>query len=183
MSMSTISVSKMSDGDLHRMGVGELIRQLRRCDRDRLQSLADHSRLMTDVNSRLQTHILEIRGLKQVNRKLMEENQELRDLCCFQDDEGERSRKLAQEWQKFGHYTSDVMKSEVAAYHRKLGELEARQDELVRENFELKELCIYLDQDRWVMNFVLWTSSNRVLFWLEFLESLLNYCYCTVPVS
>ena len=85
----------------------------------------------------------------------MEENQELRDLCCFQDDEGERSRKLAQEWQKFGHYTSDVMKSEVSVYHRKLGELEARQDELVRENFELKELCIYLDQDRWVMNFVL----------------------------
>ena len=146
--MSNILVSKMSDDELRRVGVGALIHQLRRCDRERLQSLADHSKMMMDVNSRLQTHLVEIRGLKEVNRKLMDENQELRDLCCFLDDERERSRKLAREWQKFGRYTSDVMKSEVAAYQQKLKELEMRQEELVKENFELKELCIYLDQDR-----------------------------------
>ncbi|KAI0210502.1 hypothetical protein LSAT2_004699 [Lamellibrachia satsuma] len=146
--MSTILVSKMSDDELRRIGVDGLVHQLRRCDRERLRSLADHSKMMMDVNNRLQTHLMEIRGLKEVNRKLMEENQELRDLCCFLDDERERSRKLAREWQKFGRYTSDVMKSEVATYQQKLNVLEARQEELVKENFELKELCIYLDQDR-----------------------------------
>lgn len=138
----------MSDDELRRIGVDGLVHQLRRCDRERLRSLADHSKMMMDVNNRLQTHLMEIRGLKEVNRKLMEENQELRDLCCFLDDERERSRKLAREWQKFGRYTSDVMKSEVATYQQKLNVLEARQEELVKENFELKELCIYLDQDR-----------------------------------
>ena len=56
---------------------------------------------------------MEIRGLKEVNQRLQDDNQELRDLCCFLDDDRQKSRKLAREWQRFGKYTASVMKSEV----------------------------------------------------------------------
>jgi len=40
------------------------------------------------------------------------------------------------------------MKSEVSAYQTKLKELESKQEELLKENLELKELCLLLDQER-----------------------------------
>ncbi|OPL21101.1 hypothetical protein AM593_07623, partial [Mytilus galloprovincialis] len=92
--------------------------------------------------------MLEIRGLKDINQKLQDDNQELRDLCCFLDDDRQRSRKLAREWQRFGRYTSSVMRSEVSTYQQKLADLESKQEEMVLENSELKELCLYLDQER-----------------------------------
>ena len=56
---------------------------------------------------------MEIRSLKEVNQRLQDDNQELRDLCCFLDDDRQKSRKLAREWQRFGKYTATVMKQEV----------------------------------------------------------------------
>lgn len=73
----------------------------------------------------------EMRGLKDINQKLQDDNQELRDLCCFLDDDRQRSRKLAREWQRFGRYTASVMRSEVSAYQEKLKALENKQDELI----------------------------------------------------
>ena len=40
------------------------------------------------------------------------------------------------------------MRQEVASYQNKLKQLESRQQELVRDNGELKELCLYLDEER-----------------------------------
>lgn len=40
------------------------------------------------------------------------------------------------------------MRQEVASYQSKLKQLEVRQQELVRDNSELKELCLYLDEER-----------------------------------
>ncbi len=101
---------------------------------------------------------MEIRSLKDVNQRLQQDNQELRDLCCFLDDDRQKGRKLAKEWQRFGRYTSSVMRSEVAVYQTKLKELEQRQEELMRENLQLKELCLFLDQVKtpiiWCGNFV-----------------------------
>jgi len=67
-----------------------------------------------------QAHLVEIRNLKGINNRLQEDNQELRDLCCFLDDERQRSQKLAKEWEKFGKYTSSVMRGDVGAYQEKL---------------------------------------------------------------
>ena len=36
------------------------------------------------------------------------------DLCCFLDDDRQKGRRLAREWQKFGRYTAKVMKQEMA---------------------------------------------------------------------
>jgi hypothetical protein len=51
--------------------------------------------------------------LEEENRRLKQDNQELRDLCCFLDDDRQKGRKLAREWQKFGRYTAKVMRQEV----------------------------------------------------------------------
>lgn len=60
--------------------------------------------------------ITELRTLKETNQRLSDDNQELRDLCCFLDDDRQKGRKLAREWQRFGRYTASVMRQEVSAY-------------------------------------------------------------------
>lgn len=40
------------------------------------------------------------------------------------------------------------MRSEVQAYQNKLRQLDEKQQELIRDNLELKELCLYLDEER-----------------------------------
>lgn len=54
--------------------------------------------------------------MKETNARLIDDNQELRDLCCFLDDDRQKGRKLAREWNRFGKYTASVMRSEVQAY-------------------------------------------------------------------
>uniref|UniRef100_A0A182LU71 Coiled-coil domain-containing protein 85C n=1 Tax=Anopheles culicifacies TaxID=139723 RepID=A0A182LU71_9DIPT len=92
--------------------------------------------------------LAELRALKEANQRLSDDNQELRDLCCFLDDDRQKGRKLAREWQRFGRYTASVMRQEVSAYQTKLRQLDDKQQELIRDNLELKELCLYLDEER-----------------------------------
>jgi hypothetical protein len=108
----------------------------------------DGPRASTDQRRQIQTLLDEIKALKEANRRLSEDNQELRDLCCFLDDDRQKGRKLAREWQRFGRYTASVMRQEVSAYQSKLRELDDKQQELIRDNLELKELCLYLDEER-----------------------------------
>lgn len=90
----------------------------------------------------------ELRHLRENQQRLTDDNQELRDLCCFLDDDRQKGRKLAREWQRFGRYTASVMRQEVTAYQNKLKELDTKQQELIKDNLELKELCLYLDEER-----------------------------------
>ena len=76
--------------------------------------------------------------MQEVHRRLQDESQELRDLCCFLDDDRQKGRKLAREWQRFGRYTASVMRQEVSAYQSKLRQLDSKQQELVKDNLELK---------------------------------------------
>lgn len=64
------------------------------------------------------------------------------------DDDRQKGRKLAREWQRFGRYTASVMRQEVSAYQNKLRQLDNKQQELIKDNLELKELCLYLDEER-----------------------------------
>ncbi|GLV33087.1 Ccdc85 [Carabus blaptoides fortunei] len=101
-----------------------------------------------DPGRHLQGLMNELRVLKEANQRLADDNQELRDLCCFLDDDRQKGRKLAREWQRFGRYTASVMRQEVSAYQSKLRELDNKQQELIKDNLELKELCLYLDEER-----------------------------------
>ncbi|XP_072491612.1 coiled-coil domain-containing protein 85A isoform X5 [Notamacropus eugenii] len=141
-------LSKVSDEELLQWSKEELIRSLRRAEAEKVSAMLDHSNLIREVNRRLQLHLGEIRGLKDINQKLQEDNQELRDLCCFLDDDRQKGKKVSREWQRLGRYTAGVMHKEVALYLQKLKELEAKQDEVVKENIELKELCVMLDEEK-----------------------------------
>nr|CAG4640883.1 EOG090X06T3 [Eulimnadia texana] len=103
---------------------------------------------LVETHSRLSSMSSELKTVKSSYQRLQEDNQELRDLCCFLDDDRQKGRKLAREWQRFGRYTASVMRQEVANYQSKLRELESRQQELVKDNIDLKELCLYLDEER-----------------------------------
>ncbi|KAJ8890750.1 hypothetical protein PR048_010259 [Dryococelus australis] len=96
------------------------------------------ARAVSEQARRLQQYAAEIRALKEANQRLGDDNQELRDLCCFLDDDRQKGRKLAREWQRFGRYTASVMRQEVSAYQSKLRELDNKQQELIKDNMELK---------------------------------------------
>ncbi|XP_019480259.1 PREDICTED: coiled-coil domain-containing protein 85A isoform X3 [Hipposideros armiger] len=141
-------LSKVSDEELLQWSKEELIRSLRRAEAEKVSAMLDHSNLIREVNRRLQLHLGEIRGLKDINQKLQEDNQELRDLCCFLDDDRQKGKRVSREWQRLGRFTAGVMHKEVALYLQKLKELEVKQEEVVKENMELKELCVLLDEEK-----------------------------------
>merc|ERR1711976_976439 len=91
--------------------------------------VADLNKKMTDLQN-------EVRSLKDLNARLNEDNKELRDLCCFLDDDRQKGRKWEREWQRFGRYTASVMRQEVSNYQTKLKDLAGKQDELIRDNLE-----------------------------------------------
>lgn len=137
-----------SNEELLRKPPQEILRWLQKVEAENLKLMFDHGTMMREVNRRMQVHLMEIRNLREVNERLQRDSQELRDLCCFLDDDRQKGRKLAREWQRFGRYTASVMRQEVAAYQGKLRGLDARQQDLLRDNLQLKELCLYLDQER-----------------------------------
>lgn len=145
---SSEELSQVPDEELLRWSKEELARRLRRAEGEKVGLMLEHGGLMRDVNRRLQQHLLEIRSLKEVNQRLQDDNQELRELCCFLDDDRQKGRKLAREWQRFGRHAAGAVWHEVARSQQKLRELEARQEALLRENLELKELVLLLDEER-----------------------------------
>ncbi|XP_054871736.1 coiled-coil domain-containing protein 85C-B isoform X4 [Amphiprion ocellaris] len=141
-------LSQLTDEELLRCSKDELLRKLRRVDSDKMNLMIEHGNMMKDINRRLQVHLHEIRSLKEINQKLQDDNHELRELCCFLDDDRQKGKKLSREWQRFGRYTASAMWKEVGTYMMKLKELEANQETVLRENSELKEIILMLDEER-----------------------------------
>ena len=69
-----------------------------------------------DLSQQLSEALSQLKYLEEEKKRLKQDNQELRDLCCFLDDDRQRARKLAKEWQKFGRYTAKVMRQEVCMF-------------------------------------------------------------------
>ncbi|XP_003708408.2 coiled-coil domain-containing protein 85 [Megachile rotundata] len=132
---------RISDDEFLRLGPVEMLKFVRKTE-------SDIARLAAEQNRQIQSLLSELRALKEANQRLSDDNQELRDLCCFLDDDRQKGRKLAREWQRFGRYTASVMRQEVSAYQNKLRQLDNKQQELIKDNLELKELCLYLDEER-----------------------------------
>ena len=66
-----------------------------------------------ELQQQLDQCLEQIAQLQEQNEKLAQDNKELRDLCCFLDDDRQKGKRLAREWQKFGRYTAKVMRQEV----------------------------------------------------------------------
>ncbi|KAG7485515.1 hypothetical protein JOB18_011803 [Solea senegalensis] len=145
-------ISALSDEELLKWSKDDLVRRLRRSEADKMSVILDHGNLIREVNRSLQLHLNEIRGLKDINQKLQEDNRELRDLCCFLDDDRQKGKRVSREWQRLGRYSASIMRKEVTLYLQKLKELEVRQEEVIRENLELKELCLLLDEEKGVVD-------------------------------
>ncbi|XP_069501118.1 coiled-coil domain-containing protein 85B [Ambystoma mexicanum] len=140
-------LSKMSDEEVLTYSKEDLVQKLRKEEAQKITALIQRGRLIKEVNKQLQEHLTEIRELKQVNHRLQEENQELRELCCFLDDDRLKVKTLSREWQLFGHHAAKVMRDDLGGYLKKLAELERLQGELVKENVDLKELCLVLEEE------------------------------------
>ncbi|KAK7904477.1 hypothetical protein WMY93_017084 [Mugilogobius chulae] len=113
-----------------------------------MELMLEHGHMMKDVNRSLQVHLHEVRSLKEVNQKLQDDNQELRELCCFLDDDRQKGKRVSREWQRFGRYTASVLWKDVGLYQQKLRELELGQEALRAENADLKEIVLMLDEER-----------------------------------
>lgn len=151
-----------NDEELLRLGPVEMLKFVRKSEneaaraaaeqgqaaREAARVAAEQGQAAREAGRHLQGLASEVRALKEANQRLSDDNQELRDLCCFLDDDRQKGRKLAREWQRFGRYTASVMRQEVSAYQNKLRELDTKQHELIKDNLELKELCLYLDEER-----------------------------------
>lgn len=145
---SAEDLNQTPDEELLRWSKEDLVKMVRKVEMEKMNLMVEHGNLMKDVNRRLQVHLHEIRGLKEVNQKLQDDSQELRELCCFLDDDRQKGKKLSREWQRFGRHTAGVMWKEVGSYQQKLKELESKQEALVRDNLELKEIVLMLDEER-----------------------------------
>lgn len=141
-------LSKLSDEELMRCSQDELVRRLRRVDSEKMNLMIEHGNMMKDINRSLQVHLHEIRSLKEINQKLQDDNNELRELCCFLDDDRQKGKKLSREWQRFGRHTASAVWKEVGTYMMKLKELETNQETVMRENSDLKEIILMLDEER-----------------------------------
>ncbi|XP_048393667.1 coiled-coil domain-containing protein 85C-A isoform X1 [Stegostoma tigrinum] len=141
-------LSKIPDEELVKWGKAELVRRLRKSEQERISLMLEHGNLIKDVNRRLQLHLHEIRGLKDINQRLQDDNHELRELCCFLDDDRQKGKRLAREWQRFGRFAAAAVWKEVSASQHKLRELEAKQEALLQDNRELREIALMLDDER-----------------------------------
>ncbi|PSN56619.1 hypothetical protein C0J52_11269 [Blattella germanica] len=139
---------RIGDEELLRLSSVEMLKFVRKAENDTARVASEQNQAAREAARRMQGYVSEIRVLKEANQRLGDDNQELRDLCCFLDDDRQKGRKLAREWQRFGRYTASVMRQEVSAYQNKLRELDNKQQELIKDNLELKELCLYLDEER-----------------------------------
>ena len=126
----------------------ELREKLRQSENEKLSVIMDHNSMMRKCNERIDTHLREIQILEEHNKNLQTDLGEMRELCCYLDDDRKKCRQVAKEWQRFGRYTVTVMRNEVLAYSEKLKNLEQKQTDLMKENGELRDLCVYLDQSR-----------------------------------
>ena len=129
---------------------------------------------MRNCSDRMETYLHEIHILNELNKGLKTDLNEMRDLCCYLDDDRRNCKRIAKEWQRFGRYTVTVMRDEVLSYSEKLGKLETKQSDLMKENGELRDLCLYLDNKRksedsqgneeaeQIFNFVICSECNNL---------------------
>lgn len=122
-------ISFKTDTDiLNQFSADDLIYRIKSLETKNRKLLFENGCLVRDLNSNLAN----VQFCKQ-------EISQLRDLCVYLDDERTKARLTATEW-------AIKLKKEINSYSRKLSELESKQFELVRENYELKQLCLLLDK-------------------------------------
>lgn len=139
-SLRQVAISPVSfKNDTELLTVDELIYRIKTLETKNRKLLFENGCLIKDVNSNLAN----VQLIRHQMLELKKDNNELRDLCCYLDDERTRAKEIAKD---FGDRMSKVLKKEINNYNMKLQQLESKQFELVKENYELKQLCLLLDK-------------------------------------
>ena len=147
----------------------DLKERLRQSESEKIAVIMDHNEMMRKCNERINSYLHEIHLEQEHSRALQSDLDEMRELSCYLDDDRRNCRRVAKEWQRFGRYTVTIMRNEVISYSEKLRTLEAKQTDLMRENGELRDLCVYLDKSR--------RSDNRLSD--DEQENLLKFVICS----
>ncbi|CAM9973171.1 unnamed protein product [Lampetra planeri] len=90
----------------------------------------------------------QLSALRNENARFRKENEDLKEVCCFLDEERQRFRKAAREWHRFGRGWAGTLQVQLQETQHKLRQLDLRQEALLKENTDLKELCLHLDAER-----------------------------------
>ncbi|XP_022697254.1 coiled-coil domain-containing protein 85C-like isoform X3 [Varroa jacobsoni] len=114
-----------SNDELLQRGAREVLGWLERVETQHLHLVVEYNAKMRDMARAVEQHRQEVVQLKE------SENEELRNMCCFLDDERERAHKLVTEWRRFGRYTASILSHELNSYHTKLNQLESRQNRIL----------------------------------------------------
>jgi hypothetical protein len=69
-------------------------------------------------------------------------------MCRYLGEACHRSRELGLEWQSLGRYTAEVLKEELAASGSRSQVTREELGRLMKENKDLRETCLFLDQSR-----------------------------------
>ena len=87
-------------------------------------------------------------GTDRTKEQLESENRELHQVCGYLDEACRKNKQLSSEWQSFGKYTAEILKEEMANSESKSRVMREELERLAKENKELKEMCLFLDQSR-----------------------------------
>lgn len=128
-------IVKQDNELLSQLTPDELIFRIKSLEAKNRKLLFENGNLVKNLNSSIEN----IQYLKK-------DNSELRDLCCYLDDERNRLRQMQLQWNSLGNHMSKILEKEINNYSQKLSLLESKQFELVKENYELKQLCLLLDK-------------------------------------
>ena len=87
-------------------------------------------------------------NIQRSKQQLESENEELRRMCGYLDEAHRKSKRLVAEVQSFGNYTAEVLREEIANSESKEQVMKEQLERLIKENKELKEMCLFLDRSQ-----------------------------------
>jgi coiled-coil domain-containing protein 85B len=123
----------------------DMAQELAKYKEENLRLVEEKNNIMREFNTRMKAHLEEVRLLKEVNARLQTELDDLRDLCCYLDDDRIKCRNLAKEWQSFGRYISSILHTKESCYQEEVNSLSLQKESVIAENINLKRLCHELE--------------------------------------
>ena len=130
---------------LEQAETGDMAQELAKYKTENLRLTEEKNNIMREFNTRMKVHLEEVRLLKEVNERLQTELDDLRDLCCYLDDDRMKCRKLAKDWQNFGRYISSILHTKESCYQEEVNSLSLQKESVIAENINLKRLCHELE--------------------------------------
>ena len=123
----------------------DMAQELAKYKKENLRLTEEKNNIMREFNTRMKVHLEEVRLLKEVNQRLQTELDDMRDLCCYLDDDRVKCRKLAKDWQNFGRYISSILHTKESCYQEEVNSLSLQKESIIAENINLKRLCHELE--------------------------------------